>query len=796
MQETRLIEETRNDSNQIGKSVSRVDGEQFVDGSASYIDDIDSPNQLYLGLTQSKYGHAIIEEIDTEPARQMEGVKAIITGEDVVQHTEPIGAESIPGNDNQYGLAVDRIRYHGEPVAAVAAVDPYLARDAADRITVKTTRLDVTVDPLRARESDSPNIHPELQDIEQVDGNISQRMHQEVGDVDRGFKHAETIVENTFRYPPINGAPLETHGCIAEYDNLDDELTIYLPTQVIHRSRKNLARIFGIPINKVRVIQPEIGGSFGNKIIIRPHEVCAVLLSKLTGHPVKAKLNRAEHLGTTTASLQYIVELSIGVDSAGDIVAWRESVIQDGGAYHPRGIRKPGLNTAPLPYKVPNIEISAEAVYTNRVPSGPVRGVAMRQLAFARESLIDELAAKLGRDPIEYRMDIGITQDECPYTASMGQKIGSSGLVDALQRARDNIDYEDLRKKSQTQENFGVGVAAAMHLTSCKYEGGTPDFGAVEIAIETDGSVTLRTEACEMGTGTRTSLAQIVADKIGVSLDRIKVIDGDTDRTPEGLGSYASRTLSITGSATNIAAERAESLLRKVGAHKLEANPDEIVLADDKVCVAKTDRRLDIADIVTAIRYDDGLPEEVEAGPFNISAHYETGEDSADGTKVTGLYSDATGNIAASYPVSVQVVACSIDEGTGSVTIEEQIVVDDAGKAVNPAIIEGQAIGGAAQALGSVLAEALRFDSSSGQLMNNNFTSYRIPTAMEVPDIKTDIVEIPSPNTSGGWKGIAEGSMISGPSATANAIADALDTRVTQLPMDPQHVVAMLRENQ
>ena len=774
----------------VGRRERQVDGRQFVTGAAQYVADVDRPNQAHLALVRSAHGHALIEDIDPTAALAMDGVHCVVTGDDIAAETNPLGI-----HDECYALPPDRVRYAGEPVAAVAAETAQLAADAAERVEVTVDRLDAVVDPREALAEDAPLVHPDRQDDPDIAGNVSGTFTQDVGDVEAGFAAADRVLERSYTFPPVNGAPMEPHGCVADWDAADGSLTVHTTTQIMHRHKTRLATVFDLPANAVHVIQEEVGGAFGNKLNLLPHEVCAVLCSKRIGRPVKAVLDRREHLETSKAGFGYVMDVRVGVDADGAITAWEETVLQDEGAYHESGLYIVGgaaANTRLLGYDVPNIRLEGKAVYTNHTPGAPVRGTGARQLAYAREAIVSELADELGRDPVDYRRRLTVSNADCPWEAPTGNVLTSSGLHEAIDRAVELSGYEATRERVADEPHRGVGVAVGHHVSSCRGRQRDADSGTVDCRLEEDGSVTLRTTACDMGTSPRTTLAQVCADVLGVEPADVRVVDGDTHKTPPADGSHSSRTMAIMGSAAHDAATEVRETLTAMAAAELEASPADLVVGEGTVRVRGTDRAVTFAALAETIHNDQSrLPDGIGPGDLSVTSTFDTRDDRV-AARTEPADEHGLGNISMDYPCSAQVVVVAVEPTTGAVTVESHVAVDDAGRAVNPLVVEGQIEGGAVQGIGAALSEHLAFDPETGQSLNASFADYGIPRITDVPRITADYVEVPSASTPGGWKGVAEGPYIVAPAAVANAVCDAIDVRLTDLPLTPQRVKAAI----
>lgn len=781
---------SEDDEGLVGKEIPRTDGRKYVTGSAEYAADIDHSRQLYLAFRRSTHAHARIEAIDSSAIEAMDGVEAVITGADIEGHTQ---AKGIHGEE--YGLAVDKVRYYGEPVAAVAAESKYLAEDAANLIEVEYEPLDPVLDPAEAMTENAPLVHPELQDEEDVDGNASQSFEQRIGDVKKGFEEADHIVERTYRFPAMNGAPMEPHACTADYDSSTNSVTFHTTTQVIHTHKNILAQVFDLPNTNVRVINQEVGGAFGNKTNVLPHEICSIVLSRLTDRPVKATLSRQEHLETSKKSFDYVMDVKVGFRDDGTITAWEEEILHGEGAYHEAGLMivgGAGANTRLLGYKVPNIHLSGKVVYTNRTPGAVVRGTSVRQLAFARESILSEFAREHDIDPVTIRTQQAVSNDECPYETPTGNIIPNTGLNAAIERAKELVNYEELVESVAEEEYTGVGLAVGYHVSSCRPRGLDADLATVGIRLDEDGSAIVRTEACDMGTSCRTTLTQVTSGAFGLRTDRVRIIDNDTLTTPPGDGSHSSRTMTMMGSATHLAAEKVRENLARIAGDQLEAAPEDIEFTNEKAYIRGTDRSIDIAEL-TEIAYTrrGELPAGMNASSLTAEVTFDSQDEDLE-TQTEMADEEGLGNISIDYPCSCQIVVASVDPDTGEVAVDEHVIVDDVGKAVNPNVVEGQLHGGGVQSYGVVFGERLTYDGETGAPLNTNFTDYGIPLASEPPLIEGDYVEVPSVNTPGGWKGCAEGPFIVGPPAIANAVCNAIGVSMTELPLTPERVKAAI----
>lgn len=776
----------------VGRSVERVEDDRILTGRSTYLDDITFPDMLHAKIWRSPYAHAELKSVDVDDALAMDGVVDAISGADLARVANAYGhRRSGLGTPDRTALATNRVRFMGEGVAAVAAEHAYRAGDALERVRVELDPLDVAVDAETARTGEP--MHPGLQSESDVEGNQWGFHTVDVGDTETAFEEADHIITHTVRTNRPAATPMEPHGCIANFDSGDGTLTLYSSTQESHSVRSDLAAVLDLPKNKIRVVQPpNMGGGFGHKLALHDHEVIASVLSMRTKRPVKIVLDRHEEFQATWARQPQYHSLELAISAEGKFLAIRDEITAEAGGY--TGLTKPGLVYAslilPAPYDIDHIAVSGHCLFTNTVPSSAYRGFGFTQATIAREALVDRAATELGIDPWKIRRQNMISNAACPMTHAMGMYIDSCGVMECLDRVEAAIDTSLLEDAPENHRR-SIGVAAAMHVSSIQRPSYTSDNSAVTLRMEEDGTVSLQSDQCPMGTGTATSLAQIVADELGVAYDEIHSTFGDTDRTPFGLGSWGSRAMVIAGSAAYFAARALRERLVAIAAHQLEASPEQIELTDGELLVGDDpDRSLTLAEIAYDAHYNGTkLPDDMTAGPLVVT-------ESFDNPAPGPLDETGRNDPAVNYPSGVHATVVDIDERTGHVDILDYAVADDVGRVINPMIVEGQIQGGTVQGIGMALGEELAYN-ESGQLITGNLEDYRLPLISETPMLtKVEEAETFSERSPLGTKGVGESGTTIAPAAVLNAVNSALEEPLTELPIQPLTVFEAIREEE
>jgi len=787
----------------VGQRVPSKRGRAFVTGSGRYLDDLDRPGTLHARFVRSPHAHARIVDIDTSEAEAMAGVELVWTAADIAPYVRPF---SHPENTKHLGfadenvLAPERVRYVGDEVAIVLARDRNTAVEAAERVAVEYEVLDAVTTPEAALAPDAPLLHPELSNDPDVpvEGNRICTGQTLAGDTTSALELADVVVEGTFRTNKTNPSPLEPHGVLAEWDEGDRTLTLWASTQVPHRLPELLpSAIVGLEPEDVVCKLPDVGGGFGAKIGRYSHDVAASVLAMVTGRPVKLVLDRLEELRAGRGRYDETVEARLGLAADGEMLAFDVDMTQNSGAYanYARVVAKSSALTAGGPYLIPNQHIRYQNVYTNVMPGVAVRGFGNPQFMFALEQLVDMAAEELGMDPIELRLRNMPTKAELPVRTAAGLKFRDTDMHTCVERVRELIDWDAERGGRRTADGKlrGVGLGTVMQRNGNKSAKGA-DFAGAIVTMDRHGQVRVFTGTANIGTGVETGVVQIVADTLGVSTDRVDVVIGDTDVTPEDMGVWADRSTIFAGTAAGHAAEDLKATLSRLAAALLDVPEDDLVFADDRVrSSADPDVGLSIEELAHEATFGDqsNRPEDLRGGVSLVGeARFETQQ---------GEFMDeetGTGSVSHIYTFSVLAVAVEVDPTTGEVEVVDLAVGEDAGTVINPMLAEGQIQGGIVQALGEVLLESYHYE-SNGALTNGTLVDYHLPTAADVPLIPSDRivhVETPDPTTSNGQKGLGECATVTTFPAVANALADATGIRFYELPYTPSRVLPRLVE--
>ena len=771
----------------IGARIPRVEDRRFLTGQARYVGDLDRPRLLHVAFLRSPHAHARIARIDTRPALSQPGVVACWTGENLRGRVKAMRAPSrmLTYRATEWAALADgKVRYAGEAVAAVVADSRYAAEDAVDTIAVDYEPLAVVGDPEAAMRNDDVLVHESAGSNVLVSRTFSQ------GDVAGACKDAALVVSDRFRFHRHAGVTMENRACLAEWDG--GALTLWSSTQIPGILRDMVAELLGLPTGRVRVVAPDVGGGFGVKTAVYPEELVVSALAMALGRPVRWIGDRREDLMTTTQAWDEVIDAELAVDGDGRIAGLRAKVVADIGAYsiYPWTASIEVIQVVsflPGPYRVPHYHAEAFGVATNKTPMGPYRGVGRPVSVFVTEALLDRAARRLQLDPAEIRRRNLLRNEDLPYRSPSGIKWDSGAYLECLELACEKAGYADLRVEQERERKsgrmLGVGLAAYVELTgvgsaipvSPGADIATGTEGAT-VRVEPDGGVTAIFAVASHGQGHETALAQVVAGELGVDVERVRVIEGDTAAGPHGTGTYASRSAVLAGGAAILAARAIRDKALLIAAHVLEASAGDLALADGRVSVRGVpDRGLTLAQIATrAYGGTKLLPEGMEPG-----------------LEVTRFYDPYFGT--ASNATHLAVV--EVDPDTCAVRLLRYVVAEDCGIIINPLIVEGQVIGGVAQGVGAALLEEV-VHGADGQLLTGSLMDYLVPTAWEMAPVDVHHVERPSPTTLGGFKGVGEGGTIGAPGAIANAVADALSPfgiEVSELPISPDRLFARLR---
>jgi aerobic carbon-monoxide dehydrogenase large subunit len=767
----------------------RKEDARFVRGKGTYVDDIKLPGMLYGAIVRSPLAHARITAIDTVAAQAHPKVRAVITGLTLTELK--LAWMPTMSKDVQAVLATDKVRFQGQEVAFVVAEDPYAARDATELIDVTYEPLPPVVDARRALDPGVPVIRDDIEG--QADNRI---FDWEAGDrarTDEVFAAADVVLAQDMLYPRVHPAPLETCGAVADLDRVSGKLTVWSTSQAPHAHRTMYALVTGLPEHKIRIVSPDVGGGFGNKVGIYPGYICAVVGSIITGQPVKWVEDRSENLMSTSFARDYHMHGEIAATAGGRILGIRVKVLADHGAFnaaaqpsqYPAGFF--GVFTGSYDLRAAHCEITG--VYTNKAPGGVAYSCSFRitEAVYLVERLVDVLARELGADPAELRMKNLLRPAQFPYTSATGWEYDSGDYPRALQLATQIAGYDELRREQAGQraalaagsdppgtlmgigvsfftEAVGAGPRAHMDILGLGMADGA------DLRVHPTGKAVLSISAQTQGQGHETTFAQIVAGELGISPDDVEVVHGDTDRTPFGLGTYGSRSTPVCGAATAVVARKVRERARTVAAAMLEAAPADLEWSGSRWQVrGDPDQGKDIAEIAMAAHSGLELPEGVE-GHLDAATVYNPPN--------------------LTYPFGAYICVVDVDPGTGQVSVRRFIAVDDCGVRINPMIVEGQVHGGLADGLGMALMEVIAFD-TDGNCLGGSFMDYLLPTSMECPSWELGATVTPSPHHPIGAKGVGESATVGSPAAVVNAVMDALapfGVRHADMPLTPAAV--------
>ncbi len=786
-----------------GASIPRNEDPRLLRGKGSYVDDIDLPEQLQAAVLRSTHARARILNIDASAARELPGVHLVLTASDLGEVLEPspllVPHDALTQPRTQLPLALDEVRYVGEAVAFVVADDRYIAEDALDLIEVEFEPLPVVHNMEVAVTQDALLVH------EDVPANIAAHLIQTVGDPDTVFTDAPHVFKETLVMDRGAAMPMECRGVLARWDAHDGMLTCWISTQGPIPIRNGLAAIFHLPEHKVRVIAPDVGGGFGPKIMMfYPEEVLTPFAAIQLGRPVKWIEDRREHFISANQERSQRHEVEYAFDDQGILLAVRDNFLHDTGAYTPYGIIVPIITacTLPGPYRLKNYYSEFKVIYTNKVPVSPYRGAGRPHAVFVMERIMDRIASQLKLDRAEVRSRNFIDPGDFPWDVGLIYQDGGPTKYDsgnyqaALDKLKMMLDYDNfpLQQAEALKEGRYLGLGIA-----CYVEGtGIGPYEGAQVRVESDGRVFASTGVTSQGQAHYTTLAQIVADQLGVHPQDVLVTTGDTQAFYWGVGTYASRAATIAGSAIHLAAVKVREKAIKVAADLFEAAPEDIELADGKVFVKDAPHRSltlgQVAISANPLRYAYGenarkLMSMKLAGSRPGPALPPGG---APGLEASEFYSPPHGSFAS----GVHGAIIEVDPGIGMVSFVKYAAVHDCGRVINPMVVEGQVHGGVAQGIGGAFFERLMYN-EEGQLTNASFMDYLIPTAAEIPSIEVDHVETPSPLNPLGVKGAGEAGVIPVPALFASAIDNALSPfgiRVREMPLHPCRLHELIGE--
>jgi carbon-monoxide dehydrogenase large subunit len=763
----------------------RKEDRRFLRGQGRFVDDVRLPGMLHLAVLRAPLAHARIVNVDVTAAQAHPRVHLVVTGQMLAER----GLAWMPtlSDDVQAVLATDKVRFQGQEVAFVVAQDRYVARDALELIDVEYDRLPAVTSIRTALDTDAPVVRDDLPGRTDPRRPPNHCFDWETGDAAAtaaAFARADVVVRQEMVYPRVHPAPLETCGVVADFDPVEQCLTLWCTTQAPHAHRTLLALMTGLPEHRIRVISPDIGGGFGNKVPIYPGYLCAVVASQLTGRPVKWTEDRYENLVSTTFARDYVMDGEIAATRDGRILAVRASVLADHGAFNAVAVpsRFPagffGVFTGS--YDIEAAHCTVTAAYTNKAPGGVAYACSFRitEAVYLIERLVDCLAAELDLDPVELRRRNLLRPEQFPYRTPTGWVYDSGDYAATLAEALRIADYDGLRREQarrrESGELMGIGVSFFTEAVGAGPRRhmdikGLSMADAAALAVHPTGTAELRVSCQSQGQGHETTFAQIVAEELGIPPADVRVVHGDTELTPFGLGTYGSRSTAVSGAAAALVARRVRDQARLVAAAMLEVAPADLNWVKGRFHVTGDEASAVTIGQIARFAYGPDLPDGMEAGLRGELAY-----DPPDLTNPCGAY----------------ICVVDVDPGTAAVSVRRFIAVDDCGTRINPMIVEGQIHGGLADGIGMALMQMIAFD-ELGNCLAGSLMDYLLPTALEVPDFQTGATVTPSPHHPLGAKGIGESATVGSPAAVVNAVVDALrpyGLRHVDMPLTPSRV--------
>jgi len=772
----------------MGEEVKRKEDRRFITGRGNYVDDVKKDGMLHCEVVRSPHAHADVKNIKTERAEGMDGVVAVLTAEDL----EAYDLATMPTlmDDTQEVLVKDKVKFQSQEVAAVIAEDRYLAKDGAEKVQVNYDSREPVVDAETAKQEDAPVVR---EDIDQESNHI---FTWETGDeaaTREAFEAADVTVEEDMYYQRLHPAPIETCGCVADWDQDNEKMTVHMTSQAPHAHRTLFSMVSGIPEHKVRIVSPDVGGGFGNKVPIYPGYVIAAAASYVLEQPVKWVEERSENIQTTSFARDYDMTGRVAATEDGEITAVDVDVLANHGAY----------NAAAQPSKFPagffkiftgSYDIEAahgelEAYYTNTAPGGIAYRCSFRvtEAVYLIERMVKVLAQELDMDPAEVRRKNFIPEDAFPYESATGWTYDSGDYERALDKALESTNYDELREEQQRRiENdddklLGIGLSTFTEIVGagpgkqCDIAG-VEMFDSAEIRLHPTGKATVRIGVQTQGQGHETTFAQIVAEELGLDVDDVQVEHGDTDTEPYGLGTYASRSTPVGGAATAVAARKVREKAKSIAANELEVAEEDVVW-----------------DRESGQFHVEGVPEQsLSIAEIAGASYMNSPPDQEPGLEAVDYYDPPN----MTFPFGAYVCVVEVDRETGEVDIRKFYALDDCGNRINPMVVEGQIHGGLAQGIGTAMMEHVSYD-DNGNVTAGDFMNYLLPTAMEIPEMETDYTVTPSPHHPIGAKGVGESPTVGSPPAIVNAVVDAMDhagVSHVDMPMTPDRVWGKLDE--
>jgi aerobic carbon-monoxide dehydrogenase large subunit len=771
----------------VGTPIKRREDPRLITGQATYVDDIKLLGMLHMAVLRSPYGHARIKSINTEAARNHPGVVAVYIAEDLkgvvgdIPIAVPLPGPISDGLGRRGPLAEGKVRFYGDPVAVVIAEDRYTARDARDLIEVDYEPLPAAMDIEKAMQPGAPLLY------EQIGTNVATSIHPPTDEIDKVFQQTLAdggiVVKQRIVNQRLAPTAMETRGAVAEYRKVDKTLTVWSSSQVPHFLRNFLAEQLGLPQHQVRVIVPEVGGGFGSKLNIYPEEALVSFAAMKTGHPVKWIEDRSENLVATIHGRDQIDDIEVAATRDGKVTGLKVHVISDLGAHLQFftdviaiGFTLPMLSGC---YDIPVVYGSCDTVLTNKTPTDAYRGAGRPEAAHLVERAMDLVAHELGKDPAEVRKINFVKPDQFPHKMATGAVYDSGNYAGTLEKAMQNIGYQDLRADQARKRAEGklVGIGFSSYVEICGFgpKGTIPQglYESARMRVESSGTVMVYTGASPHGQGEETTFAQIVSSEFGIPIEDVQIMHGDTDSTPEGRGTYGSRTTAVGGPAIYYAAQRLKEKMKQIAANMLEASPADVTLEDGKLSVAGAPQKaVSFKEVATAANTSNTLHPSIEPG-LETTVFWEP---------------EST-----TFPFGTHICVVEVDKDTGEAEITRYVAVDDCGRQLNPMIVEGQIHGGITQGIGQAMVEGVIYG-EDGQLLTATLTDYAVPIAPELPSFELDHTVTLTPVNPLGVKGVGEAGTIAASAAVAGAVADALSVAHVDMPFTSERLWKIIHQ--
>jgi carbon-monoxide dehydrogenase large subunit len=771
--------------------VKRREDFRLLTGQARYIADIDLPGMLEAVFVRSPVAHAKIRRVDLATARAMSGVHATVASADLHGVSPFPDHLRMARGVSQFPLAVGRVRYVGTPVATVVADDRLLAADASEAVIVDYETLPVVSSIEDSLAQGAPLLYDDWPD------NRLLELSRETPEIDEIFARSK-VVSGIYKMHRHGAVPMETRGVVADYDG--ERLTVWSSTQQPFIERSTLSHILGIRESKIRVVVPSIGGGFGAKLHVNPENAVVAWLAMRLGRPVRWIETRAEHLTAAAQSREQLHELEAAIDEGGRIEAIRCRITRDlgSGEIFPPGVGPALVSAGGVtgPYRIPLAAVSITGVVTNKTPAGAYRGYGMPEIVFALERFIEKIAGALGRDPLEYRREMLIRPEDLPYRDARGKLIDSGSHLEAFDQAVEWGRKARHRHLPEVGHRIGIGYATYVEGVGPSYFGTSGRWTAgdgAQVRIEPDGNVTVSSPVIDMGQGTKTMVATVAAEALGVSVDDVEVRLGDTDVTPYGLGSFGARSSIVAAGGIVKAAIEVRAKALQIAAHKLEAAVEDLAIESGHIHVrGSMESSISFKEVAAAAYFRTfELPAEMTSG-LSATAVYES--------EGVDHLPDSNGqmNACVSYSNSTHVAVVDIDLATCDLSVIDYLVVHDCGPLIDPEIVEGQIHGGVAQGIGGAIFEQMLY-TTDGQPRATSLADYLVPGPCEIPRLEVEHLESPSPVTPLGIKGAGEAGATGPAAAIGNAVADALgqfEVEIVETPLTPQLIWTLLKESQ